>query len=57
MKSINFKSRINEQERLEAEEVNTLEKGVTKALLEKYKSRVLCDIENLSKRKFESGVA
>ena len=57
MKIININSGINEQKRLEAEEIYTLEQGVTEALIEKYKPRVPCDIENLSKKKFKSRVA
>ena len=57
MKSINFKSRINEQIRSEAKEINTLKQGGIKPLLEKYKPRVLCDIENLRKQSSkESGL-
>mgnify|MGYP001376348412 CR=1 FL=1 len=57
MKNKSFSSRNPEQLRLEAEEINTLEKGITKALLEKYKPKVICNLGNLIGRKVQKNVA
>lgn len=57
MKSINFKSRISKQIKLKNEEVQNLEKGITKALLEKYKPKVLYNIDTLNKKNAKRGVA
>ncbi len=53
MKSINFIPRIIEEKKSEDEGSKTIGQGITKALLEKYKPRDLCDIETLSERKIQ----
>ena len=57
MKSTNFSSRIPKQIKSKNEETYDLEKGITKALLDKYKSKVLYNIENLNERKVQRRVA
>ena len=57
MKNENFSSKNYEQTRLETEHTNTLAKGITKALLEKYKPKALCSLENLRERKVQKRVA
>ena len=57
MKNKNFSSRNSKQIRLEAEDINTSEKGITKALLEKYKVRIICNLGTLSDRKIQNRVA
>ena len=53
MKNINFSARITKQIKSKNEEISNLEKGITKGLLEKYKPKVLYDIERLSEKKFQ----
>jgi len=57
MKNENFSSKNYEQTRLETEHTNTLVKGITKALLEKYKPKALCNLGNLSERKIQKIIA
>ena len=46
-----------EQVRLEDEDINKLEKGITKALLEKYKSKIIRNIDTLNEREIPRRVA
>ncbi|ABM76184.1 Hypothetical protein NATL1_16271 [Prochlorococcus marinus str. NATL1A] len=57
MKSTNFSSRIYKQIKSKNKEDNDLEKGITKALLEKYKPKVLRNLETLSGEKVQRRVA
>ena len=57
MKSTNFSARIPKQVKSKNEETHNLEKGITKALLDKYKPKVLCDIEALNEREVQRRVA
>ena len=57
MKNTNFSSRIPKQIKSKNEETLNLEKGITKALLDKYKPKVLYNIETLKERKVERRVA
>ena len=57
MKTTNFSSRIPNQIKSKDEEVNNLEKGITKALLDKYKPKVIYNIETLNERKAQRRVA
>ena len=57
MKTANFSSRIPNQIKSKDGEVHNLEKGITKALLEKYKSKFLLNIEKKSKKEFQKEVA
>ena len=57
MKNTNFSSRIPKQIKLKNEEEHNLEKGITKALLDKYKPKVLYKIETLNERKVQRRVA
>ena len=57
MKSTNFSSRIPKQIKSKNEETYNLEKGITKALLDKYKPKVLYNIETLNKREVQRRVA
>ena len=57
MKSINFNHRIYKQIKSKNEEIHNLERGITKALLEKYKPRVLYNTENFNEKKVQRRVA
>ena len=57
MKSTNFSSQIPKQIKSKNKETHNLEKGITKALLDKYKPKVLYNIENLNERKVQRRVA
>ena len=57
MKSNNLNSRISTQIKSKSEEINNLEKGITKVLLDKYKPKILDKIENLNERKVQRRVA
>ena len=57
MKSINFSSKITKKNKSNTEEINHLEKGVTMALLEKYKPKVSYEIETFSEKKVRRRVA
>ncbi len=57
MKSTNFSSGISKQIKSKNEETHNLEKGINKALLEKYKPKVLYKIENSNKKKVQRRVA
>jgi len=57
MKTANFSSRIPNQIKSKDGEAHNLEKGITKALLDKYKPKVLYNIETLNKKKVQRSVA
>ena len=57
MKTTNFSSRIPNQIKTKDGEVHNLEKGITKALLDKYKPKVLYNIETLNEREVQRRVA
>ena len=57
MKTTNLCSRIPNQIKSKDGEANNLQKGITKALLDKYKPKVLYNIETLDKGKFQRRVA
>ena len=57
MKNTNFISRIPKQIKSKSEETHNLEKGITKALLDKYKPKALYNIETLNKKKEQRSVA
>ena len=57
MKSTNFSSRIPKQIKSKNEETHSLEKGIMKALLDKYKPKILDNIENLNEKKAQRRVA
>ena len=57
MKSINFSSRIPKQIKSKNEEAHKSDKGITNALLEKYKPKILYDIETLNEKKVQRRVA
>ena len=57
MKSINFNSRITKEIKANNEEMANIEEGVTKALLEKYKPKILYKIENFSEEKVQRRLA
>ena len=57
MKNTNISSRIPNRFKLKDEETQNIEKGVTKALLDKYKPKVLYNIETLNEKKVQRRVA
>ena len=57
MKRINFSSGFSKQIKSKNEETHNLEKGITKELLEKYKPKVLYNIENVNEKKVQRRVA
>ena len=57
MKTTNFSSRIPNQIKSKNEEVHNLEEGITKALLEKYKPKVLYEIDTLNEKQAKRRVA
>ena|GEM_PF-6856912 len=57
MKTANFSSRIPNQIKSKDGEAHNLEKGITKALLDKYKPKVLYNIETLNEKKVQRRVA
>ena len=57
MKSNNLNSRISTQIKSKDKEVHNFEKGITKELLDKYKPKVLHNIETLNERKAQRRVA
>ena len=57
MKTANFSSRIPNQIKLKDGEAHNLEKGIMKALLDKYKPKVLYNIETLNEKKVQRSVA
>jgi hypothetical protein len=57
MKSIKFSSRISKEIKSKNGDIHNLKKGITKKLLEKYKPKVLYNIEALNEKKVSRGVA
>ena len=57
MNTTNFSSRIPNQIKSKDEETHNLEKGITKALLDKYKPKVLYNIETFNEKKAQRRVA
>ena len=57
MKNTNFSSRIPKQIKSKNEEVHKLEKGITKVLLDKYKPKILYDLETLNEKEVQRRVA
>ena len=57
MKTANFSSRIPNQIKSKDVEDHNLEKGITKALLDKYKPKVLYNMETLNEKKVQRVVA
>ena len=57
MKNTNFRSRVTKQIKSKNEEIHNLEKGIRKALLDKYKPKVLYQIETLNGRIVQRRVA
>ena len=57
MKTNNFSSRIPNQIKTKDGEAHNLEKGIIKALLDKYKPKALYSIETLNEKKFTRRVA
>ena len=57
MKSIKFNSRISKEIKSKTEEIHNLEQGITKALLEKYKSKDLYNIETSNGKEVQKRVA
>ena len=57
MNSTNFISRISKQIKAKNEEAHNLEKGITMVLLEKYKPKVLHNIETFNKKRVQRRVA
>ena len=57
MKIIKLSSRISKEIKSNSEEIHNLAEGVTKALLEKYKPKVLHNIETLNEKKEQRRVA
>ena len=57
MKIIKLSAKISEEIKSTTQEIYNLEEGITKALLEKYKPKVLHDIEILNEKKVQKRVA
>ena len=57
MKTTNFSPRIPNQNKTKDGEAHNLEKGITKVLLDKYKPKVLHNIETLNEKKVQRRVA
>tara|TARA_Y100000994_G_scaffold240146_1_gene234540 strand:- start:423 stop:596 length:174 start_codon:yes stop_codon:yes gene_type:complete len=57
MKNINLSSGTSKQIKSKNGEISNLEKGITKALIEKYKPKVICNIETMSRKKVQRRVA
>ena len=57
MTSTTFNSRISKQIKSKNEEIHNLEKGITKVLLDKYKPKILYNIETLNEKKVQRRVA
>ena len=57
MKTANFSYRIPNQIKSKDGEGHNLEKGITKALLDKYKPKALYNIDTLNERKVQRRVA
>ena len=57
MKFIKLSARITNRIKSNSEEVYNLEKGITRALLDKYKPKALYNIEELNERKDQGRVS
>ena len=57
MKTANFSSRIPNKIKSKDGQARNLEKGITKVLLDKYKPKVLYNIETLNEKKVQRRVA
>ena len=57
MKNTDFSFGIPKQIKSKNEETHNLEKGITKALLDKYKPKILYNIETLNEKKVQRRVA
>ena len=57
MKNTNFSSKIHKHIKSKNEETHNLAKGITKELLDKYKPKVLYNIETMNERKAQKRVA
>ena len=57
MKISNIGSRISEQQKLESDNINSIEKGLTRRLLEKYKPKYICKMETILGREKKKRVA
>ena len=57
MKSIKFSSRISQEIKSKSEDIHNLKKGITKTLLEKYKPKVLHNIDALNEKNAHRRVA
>ena len=57
MKIANLNSRSPKQLKFESKDIKAREQGITRRLLEKYKSKYICDVENMSDRNNEKRVA
>ena len=57
MESIKLSSNFSQKIKLQTEEIPNFEKGITKGLLEKYKPKILYNIETLNGKKVQRRVA
>ena len=57
MKIIKLCARIYEEIKSNSEEIHNLEEGITKELLEKYKTKLLHNIETMNGKKVQRGAA
>ena len=57
METTNFSSRIPNQIKTKDVEAHNVEKGITKVLLDKYKPKVVCNIETFNEKKAQRRVA
>ena len=57
MKITNLNSRSHKELKFESKDIKAREQGITRRLLEKYKPKYICDVENLSGRNNEKRVA
>lgn len=57
MKITNLNSKSCKQLKSESLDINAREQGITRRLLEKYKPKYLCAVENMSDRSSEKRVA
>ena len=57
MKIINLNARGSKQLKFEPKDNNAVEYGITRRLLEKYKPKYHCNVENISKRNNKKRVA
>ena len=57
MKIFKLGTRNSEEIKSNSEEIHNLEEGITKALLEKYKPKVLQNIESINEKELQRRVA